>query len=206
MIQSTDNLLDSSAEYTGPPHANSNVIQLSDWIDRSRPDPAHDRKNDVIGIIREPGFHAFDGPDQRLFAYDRSLMTEAENEEILAENWEHLCTELQEVFQPDISIIKFGTSLVDDLGFDWQPLMAPFHLQLREPDEHITRAFVAALLAAVNSAPKKTDWDTVVLALATFVHALPAYQELANVGEEFSKPFGTNTGWRLAKFGPAQEA
>lgn len=183
----------------------SNIVKLSDW--KEEQDSQHDEAehSDVVALLRMPNFDIFTRPDERLLTYDRSLKTEAENEALLDDCCQFLDSELDRIEQPSIDFIKSGPSLVHDLGVIWDPGLAAHHLQLKAVDEELAEAFYAALFTAVNTAPWKTDWSTVVLALATFVHALPEYQQIAKTGEH-RKPFGHNTAWRLATLpGPEEE-
>lgn len=154
--------------------------------------------DNVVALLRMPHPDFFDHPDERLITYDRSQMTEGENQARLDDCLQFIDRELDEIDQPCMDLIKMGPSLVHDLGVEWDPGLAAHHLQLNEVNEELSRAFYAALFASVNTAPVKTDWSTVVLALATFVHALPEYRQIANAGEH-QKPFGPNTAWLLAK-------
>jgi hypothetical protein len=170
-----------------------------DW--HGPPIDAENAKEALVAMVRMPSEGAFDASDRRLFAYDRSLHTEVDNERFSEENYQFLSRRLQDVAQPQMDFVKYGPLLVDTLGIDWDPRLAAFHLQLSEPDEDLSRAFFAALFTATNTAPLRLDWEAVILALAAFVHALPAYKPIVNNGE-CSTPFGEATGWRTVSLLP----
>ena len=165
--------------------------------DRRRPPIDVENAKDIVAVVRYPGDTPFDSLDRRLFAYDRASETDADNRLFPEETYKFHSDQLQRVSQPHIDFVKLGPCLVDTLGFDWDPGLAAFLLQLRLPDEDLSRAFFAALFTATNTSNVRPDWGAIVLALATFVHALPAYARIAN-GGEFQQPFGRNTGWTVA--------
>ena len=142
-----------------------------------------------------------DSLDKRLncfVAYNRDLYAGPEvkiDPELSQAYWDQ---RLGETWQVAPDFVKSGPNIWDNLGLKSDPKACEFFLHMKEHDEDVSRAFHAALFSAVNTSSFPADWEGIILAIATFIHAHPAFAHLVSDGH-FHQPFGEKTGWRLLR-------
>lgn len=124
--------------------------------------------------------------------------TEEDYSKCVRENHEYMRDRLYELRPPALDFIHAGRAIVEKAGLEIESAVVQNYLHLTKADPDIDVAFYSAITSAVNSSPGPADWDTIALALATFVHSLPHFKSIVEPGE-FHQPFGDKTGWRMAK-------
>jgi hypothetical protein len=99
-----------------------------------------------------------------------------------------------------LDVYKVGAAIVDDQKIAVEPEMTAELLGLKRADEKIARAHAAAIMGAFASNPETTDVETINVAIASFVHALPDFAHLLQDGT-WHRPYGDRTAYQLLKRG-----
>ena len=168
------------------------------WKAPTEEERRHYNSGVAVQLVQYVGPDYYDIRNNRLIAYDRSSFSSDANVEYAAEAAKFWDERLSETWQPKIDFVKAGPTIWKSLNIPGTVECSRLLLSMRMCDEVTSEAFHAALCNAVNTSPIPVNWEAVVLALATFVHAHPAFREMIEEGE-FHKPFGENTGWKLMK-------
>ncbi|SHI13584.1 hypothetical protein [Bradyrhizobium erythrophlei] len=162
------------------------------------PETPADSEGMVVGMVRLPNDEPNPTEGTSLVFVDRRNHR-GKPEEISLESMGQFWTaSLDYIRAMPIEWYKAGAVIWDDLKFsvgsDWTAGM----LGLRQADEATGRAYQAALVSAVTTNVGTTDLETVHVALATFIHAHPAF---ANVVDEakWHLPYGDSTAYRLLR-------
>jgi hypothetical protein len=97
-----------------------------------------------------------------------------------------------------LDVYKVGAVIVDDQKIAVDPEQTAKLLGLKRADKKIARAHAAAIMGAVASNLETTDLETVNIAIASFVHALPDFAHLVEKGT-WRRPYGDHTAYQLLK-------
>jgi hypothetical protein len=169
----------------------------ADWFGKPANPPI--AEGTVLAMIRMPNPEPDPGKNRRLVAMDRGSYKgrpEEISDESLAEFWSSRLRHTR-ACPPDW--YKAGGVIWDHLGFvvenEWTAMM----LGLDHADEAMTRACQAALFNAFATAADGVDLESVLLALATFVHAHPRFSDVApNIA--WYLPYGGNTAYQALPY------
>jgi hypothetical protein len=156
------------------------------------PEMPSDREDMIVRMLRLPN----DGPnptrDTSLGFVDRRKH-KGPTEEISIDAVGRLWTEsLSYIRSMPIDWYKAGPVIWDHLEFVVGPDWTTGMLGLRRADNTMTRAYQAALMSAVATNNGATDLETVHVALATFIHAHPAFAEVIERAN-WHLPYGEHT-------------
>lgn len=107
---------------------------------------------------------------------------------------------LRRIRRWSLDVYTAGAAICDDLEVSVSPDLTAELLGLGQADAALTRAHQAALVGAFVSNPGTTDLETVNVAIASFVHAHPAFAHLVEE-EKWHRPYGDRTAYMLLRQG-----
>ena len=151
-------------------------------------------------MFRRPNEEPDPGKDHFLVAVDRRNFkgqSEDNSLEILSGFWE---TMLDHIRAMPADWFKAGAVIWDHLGFEISSEWTAGMLGLEHADADMTRASQAALFSAVLTCPAGADLETVLFALATFIHAHPRLAD-STVKDPWHLPYGESTVYRVRRSG-----
>jgi hypothetical protein len=169
----------------------------ADWYGPE--DPADD-EGKVVSMHRLPNDEPNPTEGVRLVFADRANH-KAKLEDILPDRmaeFSGLCLNYIRPLSPDFC--KAGAAICDALELSVCPNLAAELLCLRQADEAIARAHQAALLGAFASNVATTDLELANVAIASFIHAHPAFANLVDEGK-WHRPYGDRTAYWLLRRG-----
>jgi hypothetical protein len=126
-----------------------------------------------------------------IVAVDRKTLTEDPVALVddLNDFWATACSR---VSRPNVSWCKAGAVMWDQASIEVPPEWIGFVMSLKSVDANMARATMAAMFGAVATTVGPVDFDSILHALTTFVHAHPAFSGVTMDGE-WNPPFGEDT-------------
>jgi hypothetical protein len=103
--------------------------------------------------------------------------------------WAKACSR---VSRPNVGWCKAGAVMWDQASIEVPPEWIGFIMSLKSVDANMARATMAAMFGAVATTVGPVDFDSILHALTTFVHAHPAFAGVTMDGE-WNPPFGEDT-------------
>jgi hypothetical protein len=156
------------------------------------PETPIDREDMIVRMLRLPNDGLNPTGDTSLGFVDRRKR-KGPAEEISIDAVGRLWTESLGYIRPmPIDWYKAGPVIWDHLEFAVGAHWTTGMLGLRLADNATTRAYQAALISAVATNNGATDFETVHFALATFIHAHPAFAEVIEKAN-WHLPYGEYT-------------
>lgn len=156
------------------------------------PDAPSDSDDSILQIIRLPDNEPNPTEECSIGFVDRQTYKgppERISPEAHSEVWESI---LNQVRPPPLEIYKAGSVVWDHLQLPDEADWVSEVLGLRRIDRSTTRAYRAALMAAVMTKSGAVDIDTIHVALATFIHASSRF--MGRVKKvKWHLPFGPST-------------